>query len=175
MMDFRLAVRALVARPAFTLVAVLTLALGIGANALVFTVFHAVLLAPLPWRNPDAVVILNEQTPQFPSISVTRFNYDDWRARAQSFEAMAAVRSTNLTLTGAGDPERVPVKMIGAGMLPLLGVNLERGRGFTEADDRAGAEPVALVSAAFAARRFADGRVLGQTLQLDNQTYTIIG
>ena len=170
MQDFRLAFRALIARPAFTLVAALTLALGIGANALVFTVFHAVLLAPLPWRNPEAVVILNERTPQFPSLSVTRFNYDDWRARARSFADMSAMRATNLTLTGSGDPERVPVKMIGAGLLPLLGVAPDRGRGFADADDRAGAEPVALVSAAFAARRFADGRVLGQTLQLDNRT-----
>lgn len=175
MLDFRLAFRALVARPAFTIVAVLTLALGIGANALVFTVFHAVLLAPLPWKNPDAVVILNERTPQFPTASVTRFNYDDWRARAKSFTGMSAVRSTNLTLTGSGDPERVPVKMIGAGLLPLLGVSPDRGRGFAEADDKPGAEPVALVSAAFAARRFAEGRVLGQTLQLDNRPYTVIG
>jgi putative ABC transport system permease protein len=175
MQDLRLAFRTLIARPAFTIVAVLTLALGIGANALVFTVFHAVLLAPLPWRDPGAVVILNEQTPQFPSLSVTRFNYDDWRTRARSFADMSAMRATNLTLTGSGDPERVPVKMIGAGLLPLLGVAPDRGRGLSDADDRAGAEPVALVSAAFAARRFADGRVLGQTLQLDNRAYTIVG
>ena len=81
MQDLRLAFRTLFARPAFSAVAIITLALGIGANAAVFTVFHAVLLAPLPYANPSAVVILNEQTPQFPTLSVTRFNYEDWRAR----------------------------------------------------------------------------------------------
>src|SRR3954469_22386819 len=129
MHDLRLAFRTLIARPAFSTVAILTLALGIGANAAVFTVFHAVLLAPLPYKDPQAIVVLNEQTPQFPALSVTRFNYEDWRARAQSFSGMAAFRATNMTLTGSGDPERVPAKMISAGLLPLLGVSVEHGRG----------------------------------------------
>ena len=123
MQDLRLAFRTLFARPAFSAVAIITLALGIGANAAVFTVFHAVLLAPLPYADPSAVVILNEQTPQFPTLSVTRFNYEDWRARAKSFSGMAAFRATNMTLSGAGDPERVPAKMISANLLPLLGID----------------------------------------------------
>jgi putative ABC transport system permease protein len=88
---------------------------------------------------------------------------------------MAAFRATNMTLTGAGDPERVPVKMISATLLPLLGVPIERGRGFGGADDRPGAEGVALLSTAFAGRKFADGQAVGRTLQLDNRPYTVVG
>ena len=102
----------------FSAVAILTLALGIGANTAVFTVSNAVLLAPLPYDRPDDVVILNEQTPQFASLSVTRYNYHDWRTRAKSFSGMAAFRPTSMTVTGSGDPERVPAKMITATLLP---------------------------------------------------------
>src|SRR5829696_6449129 len=104
MHDVRLAVRNLIRRPAFSVIAILTLALGIGANAAVFSVSNAVLLAPLPYEQPDEVVILNEQTPQFPLASTTRFNYEDWRDRSKSFDAVAAFRPVNMTLTGgAGD------------------------------------------------------------------------
>ena len=175
MQDLRLAFRNLVRKPGFSVVAVLTLALGIGANAAVFTVSNAVLLAPLPYHRPGDVVILNERTPQFPSVSVTRFNYEDWRARAASFSSMAAFRSTSMTVTGTGDPERVPVKMITASLLPLLGVQVARGRGFTDADDRPGAEAVAILSAGFAARHFAGEEAVGQVLPLDNRPHTIVG
>src|SRR5688572_27180901 len=147
MHDLRLALRNLVRKPAFSVIAVVTLAVGIGANAAVFTVSNAVLLAPLPYERPDDVVVLHERTPQFPTVSVTRHNFDDWRTRAKSFSAMAAFRPTVVTLTGApghGDPERVPTKMITATLLPLLGVQVEHGRGFTAADDRPGAAGVAL-------------------------------
>ena len=130
MQDARLALRNLVRRPMFSAVAILTLALGIGANTAVFTVSNAVLLAPLPYDRPDDVVILNEQTPQFASLSVTRYNYHDWRTRAKSFFGMAAFRPTSMTVTGSGDPERVPAKMITATLLPLLGVTVERGRNY---------------------------------------------
>jgi putative ABC transport system permease protein len=178
MHDLRLAIRHLVRKPSFSIIAVLTLALGIGANAAVFTVTNAVLLSPLPYRDPGDIVILNERTPQFPSGSVTRYNFDDWRARAKSFTGMGAFHPANMTLTGlpsTPDPERVQVKMITASLLPVLGVSVDSGRGFGEADDRAGAEGVALVSAAFAARRFPDGSATGRVLQLDHQPYTIVG
>ncbi|MEO7275908.1 MAG: ABC transporter permease, partial [Vicinamibacterales bacterium] len=131
MHDLRLALRHLSRRPAFAVIAILTLALGIGANAAVFTVSSAILLSPLPYDRPDEVVMLTEQRPQFPSVSVTRDNYDDWRGRATSFVGMAAFRTTSMALTGAGDPEQVPVKMMTATMLPLLGMTAERGRNFT--------------------------------------------
>jgi putative ABC transport system permease protein len=141
----------------------------------VFTVSNAVLLAPLPYEDPHAIVVLNEKTPQFAAVSVTRFNYEDWLARAQSFSGMGAFRPTMMTLTGEGDPERVPIKMITASLLPTLGVGVADGRGFTGSDDRAGAEGVALVSAGFARRRFAGISPVGQALLLDNHPYTIVG
>jgi putative ABC transport system permease protein len=175
MQDLRLALRNLVRRPAFSIIALLTLALGIGANAAVFTVSHAILIAPLPYHDPSQIVILNEQTPQFPSVSVTRYNYDDWRTRATSFSAMGAFRPANMTVTGGEEPERVPVKMITASVLPLLGVKVAAGRGFVEADDKPGAAPVALASAVFAERHFAGQDAVGQAVVLDNQARTIVG
>jgi putative ABC transport system permease protein len=175
MLDVRLAFRNLLARPGFSIVALLTLALGIGANTAVFTVVDAVLLSPLPYERPDRIVILNETSPQLPLVSVTRYNYDDWRGRAQSFEAMGAFRPTSMTITGAGDPERVPAKMISANLLPLLGVRIEDGRGLSGSDDQAGAEGVAIVGAALAARKFGSESPLGKSLLLDNRAYTIVG
>jgi putative ABC transport system permease protein len=175
MQDFRLAIRNLLRRPAFSGIAVLTLALGIGANAAVFTVSNAVLLAPLPYQDPEEIVILNEQTPQFPLVSVTRFNYEDWRARAESFAAMSAFRPTNMTLAGDGDPERLPVKMITASLLPMLGVSPRSGRAFTAAEDRAGAAGAAILSASFAQRRFSGRDPLGLTLHLDGRPHTVVG
>lgn len=175
MQDLRLAVRNLIRRPAFTAIVIVTLALGIGANAAVFTVSHAVLLAPLPYDRPHEIVILNEQTPQFPSVSVTRYNYDDWRTRASSFSAMGAYRPASMTITGIGDPERVPVKMITASLLPLLGVRPERGRSFLDAEDEPGAADVAIISAGFADRRFGGEDPVGRLLQLDNELHTIVG
>jgi putative ABC transport system permease protein len=175
MQDLRFAFRHLRQRPGFTVVAVLTLALGIGANAAVFSVSSAVLLAPLPYDRPDDVVVLNEQLPQFASISVTRYNYEDWRQRAESFAGMAAFRPTSMTVTGTGDPERVPLKMVTATLLPLLGVAIERGRGFSAADDRPGAENVAILGAGFAQRRLGGQDPLGRTMLLDNRPFTVIG
>jgi putative ABC transport system permease protein len=175
MHDLRLAVRNLWRRPAFSAIAIVTLALGLGANAAVFTVSNAILLSPLPYTRPDDVVILNEQTPQFPTASVTIYNYEDWRDRAKSFSGMAAFRPTNMTVLGVGDPERVPAKMITASLLPLLGVAIERGRNFGAADDRPGAEGVVILNDGFAQRRFAGQEPLGQILQLDNRPFTVVG
>jgi putative ABC transport system permease protein len=174
-MDLRLAFRNLWRRPAFSAIAIVTLALGIGANAAVFTVSNAILLSPLPYTRPDDVVILTEQAPQFPSVSVTIYNYEDWQERAKSFAAMAAFRPTNMTVLGVGDPERVAAKMITATLLPLLGVSIDNGRNFAAADDRAGAEGAVILSDAFAQRRFAGQNPVGQVLQLDNRPFTVVG
>jgi putative ABC transport system permease protein len=175
MHDLRLALRNLFRRPGFSVIAILTLALGIGANAAVFTVSNAVLLAPLPYVQPDDVVILTERTPQFPSLSVTRYNYDDWRSRAKSFDGMAAFRPTSMTLSGGPDPERLPTKMITATLLPLLGVGLQHGRNFLEAEDRAGAEGVVILSAGLAQRMFAGDESIGKVVSLDHRPYTVVG
>jgi putative ABC transport system permease protein len=175
MQDIRLALRNLRMRPAFSAVVILTLTLGIGANTAVFTVMNAVVLAPLPYANPGDVVVLNEQTPEIPLLSATRQNYEAWRDRAQSFSAMGAVRATNMTLTGGVEPERVPIKMMSASVLPLLGVSITNGRGFTQADDRPGAQGVAVLAAGFATRRFAGTQPLGRSIELDNHSYTVVG
>ncbi len=128
MQDIRTALRGLMARPGFTAVAILTLALGIGANTAVYTVVHGVLLAPLPYEKPARVVVLNEISPQFPNpISVSWQNYVDWRDRSSTFAQVGAFRSLQMTLTGLGDAERVPARMITASMLPLLSVELPLG------------------------------------------------
>jgi putative ABC transport system permease protein len=175
MSDIRLGLRNLIRRPSFSIIAIATLALGIGANTAVFTVSNAVLLAPLPYSNPDEIVLLNEQTPDFPSASVTRFNFEDWRARSKSFSSMAAMQHINVTLTGAGEPERLPVKRITATLLPMLGVSLEHGRNFTPGEDTPGAEGVAILSAGYAARKFPQENAVGRVVQLNQQPYTVVG
>ena len=175
MRDIRLALRNLIRRPGFSIIAVVTLALGIGANTAVFTVSNAVLLAPLPYTNPHEIVLLAERTPEFPNVSVTRFNLQDWHARAKSFSAMAAIQHVNMTVTGAGEPERLPVKRITATLLPMLGVSLERGRNFSEWEDKPGAEGVVMLGAAYAARRFPGQDPVGQVVQLDHEPYTVVG
>jgi putative ABC transport system permease protein len=158
-------------------VAVLTLALGIGANTAVYTVVHGVLLAPLPYADAEEVVVLNEVTPQFPApISVSWQNYVDWRDRSASFEAMAATRPLQMTLTGAGDPERVPARMVTSTLLPILGVELPIGRTFAPSDDQPGAPGVVVLSHGLWVRRFSSATdVLGRSILLDRQPYTIIG
>jgi putative ABC transport system permease protein len=177
MNDIRIAVRSLRARPGFTIAAVLTLAIGTGATTAVFTVIRAVLLAPLPYADAHEVMVLNEVTPSFPNpISVSWQNYLDWRDRNQFFEATAAFRTTQMTMTGVGEAERLVVRQVTHTLLPMLGVSLPLGRGLSEADDAAGAEGVAILSHALWSGRFgARPNVLGETINLDNAPHTIVG
>src|SRR5581483_3805980 len=131
MHDIRYAWRLLAARPAFASVAILTLALGIGANTAIFTVVNAVLLRPLPFRDPNRLVLLVERTTQFPTVTTSWQNYQDWRDDSRSFEAVAAARTLTMTLSGVANPERVPAKMVTASLLPALGIAPQAGRTFT--------------------------------------------
>jgi len=176
MRDLRYAIRTLVARPGFSAVAILTLALGIGANSAIFTVVNAVLLRPLPFRDPERLTLLIERSGQFPTLNTSWQNYVDWRDQSRSFEAVAAVRGLTMTLTGSVDPERVPVKMITATLLPTFGVSPALGRTFTRDDDRSGAPGVALLSDALWRRRFGgDAGAIGRAVMLDGNSYTIVG
>jgi putative ABC transport system permease protein len=200
MNDIRIALRALAGQRAFTVAAILTLAIGIGANTAVFTVVQAVLLAPLPYTDADEIVVLNEIAPSFPNpISVSYQNYVDWRERNRSFETVAAFRTTQMTLTAAGsaagvgggpaagpgaratgfgaaEAERLTARQITATLVPMLGVPLPLGRGFSEADDRPGAPGVAILSHGLWSRRFgARSDVIGQAVQLDQRPYSVIG
>ena len=176
MRDLRYAIRVLLARPGFSAVAILTLALGIGANTAIFTVVNAVLLRPLPFRDPHQLVLLIERTARFPTTTTSWQNYVDWRDQSRSFEAVAAVRSLTMTLTGQGEPDRLAAKMVTATLLPVLGVSPSIGRVFTADEDRAGAAGVVLVSDALWQSRFgARTDVIGRAMTLDNQPYTIVG
>jgi putative ABC transport system permease protein len=170
------ALRSLFKQPVVAAVAILTLGLGIGGNAAVFSVVNAVLLRPLPFERPDAVVALTERAAKFPSLSASWQNYADWRDQNAVFTALAAYRSLNVTVTGTDQPERLPAKMLTAAALPMLGVQPTLGRRFSADDDRAGAAPVAMISEGLWARRFSrDRAVLGRTLTVDNVPRTVIG
>src|ERR1700722_4862784 len=134
--DLRYAARMMGKNPGFTLIAVITLALGIGANTAIFSVVNAVLLRPLQFRDPSRLVIVAEKSP-YPLISTSYENWQDWRAQSHSFESVEAVRFATIALTGAGDPERLNVHMATYGLFPLLGVNAVAGRTFTADEDRA--------------------------------------
>src|ERR1700691_3038667 len=129
--DLRYGVRTLCKNPGFTAIAILTMALGIGANTAIFSVVNGVLLRPLPFRHPSRLVLIAEKSP-FPVISTSRENYLDWRDQSHSFEAMEATRSGSITLTGAGAPERVNVRMAAAALFPMLGVTAQMGRNFSQ-------------------------------------------
>jgi len=173
--DLRFGARMLRKSPGFTIVAVLTLALGIGANTAIFSVVNGVLLRPLPFRDPSRLVLIAEKS-SFPIISTSYENYLDWRDQSHSFEAMEATRGGSITLTGAGEPERVNVRMATAGLFSMLGINAQIGRTFLSEEDRAGGTPVALLSYGLWQRRFGGSAdIIGKTVNLDLQPYTVVG
>ena len=174
-LDLRYALRLLAKSPAFTLIAILTLALGIGANTAIFTVVNAVLLRPLPYKDPSRLVLVVEKS-KYPTITVSYENYLDWRDESHSFESMEAIYGQNLTLTSKGEPQRLVARFITAGFLPTLGVSTRIGRNFTSEEDRAGGTPVAILSYGLWQRSFGGANdVLGQTVNLDAQPHTVIG
>ena len=154
---------------------ILTLALAIGANTAIFSVVDAVLLRPLPFPRPDRLVLLTERSPQFPILSVTYPNYVDWKHLSHSFEAVGAVQNANLTLTGAGDANRVAAQRVSANLFDMLGIRAIAGRTFRPEEDKAGGAPVAVVSYGLWKRQFGGGNLLGQSITLDNQPYTVVG
>jgi putative ABC transport system permease protein len=174
--NFRFALRRLRKNPGFTVVAVLTLALGIGANSAMFSIVNAVLLRPLPYRDPQRLMLLAERWPQFPRLSLSYLNYKDWRDQSHSFEAIGAVRNNVMTMTGGTEAERLPTQNVTANLFDLLGIKPELGRTFSDAEDKPGAPPVAVISHSLWERRFSSSpSVLSQTITLDNQNYSIIG
>ena len=141
--DIRYALRQLRKSPAFTTVTVLTLALGIGANTAIFSVVNGVLLNPLPFQDASRIVSMFEATPNFFKGSISYLNFLDWQRDNRSFEAMAAYRSTDGSITGVGQPENVRAQRVSANFFPILGVNPILGRNFTSEEDRRGASPTA--------------------------------
>jgi predicted permease len=174
--DLRYGVRVLLKAPGFTTVAVLTLALGIGANSAMFTIVNAVLLRSLPFPEPERLMRIYSSTPQFPRMSSSYPNFLDWTAQAQSFEGLSATRYDDLNLTGQGRPERVRVAFVSEPFFRLLGVTPVLGRTFTAAEDRRQAAPVVVLGTSYWEERFGrDPRVLGRSLLMNGLAYTVIG
>jgi putative ABC transport system permease protein len=173
--DLRYAFRLLAKSPGFTAIAVLTLALGIGANTAIFTVVNAVLLRPLGFRDPTRLVLVAEKS-SYATISTSYQNYVDWRDQSHSFESLEATRGTTITLTGAGEPERLNARMATSPLFSLLGVNAVLGRTFIAQEDRAGGAPVVVLSYGLWQRRFGGSReILGKSITLDSQPYSVVG
>lgn len=174
--DIRFGLRRFKNDPAFMAVTVITLALGIGATSAIFSIVNGVLLRPLPYPHSDRVVLLMEQTKTIPRFTVSYLNFVDWRAQAQSFEAVAAVRNTVVTLSGVAEPERLPAQMATANLFSTLGINVAQGRTFTPQEDSAAGTGVVLISHGLWQRRFGGAsNAIGQSLTLDDKPYTIIG
>lgn len=176
--DIRYGIRGLWKRPAFTAVAVITLALGIGANAAIFSVVNAVLLKPLRFKDPEKLVIVWEEASfaGFPQNTPAPANYADWKAQAQSFEGMAATASLSFNITGDGDPERVEARGVTADFFPLLGIPPSIGRSFSPEEDTPGTNKVAVLSYPLWQSRYGgDQAILNSPIQLNGEKYTVIG
>ncbi len=164
--DLQYGVRMLRRNPGFTFVAVLTLALGIGANTAIFSVVNAVLLRSLPYRDPDRLVM----------VSFAERHFLEWRDQAKAFEQIAAYQIHTADLTGSGEPERLFAGYVSADLFATLGIAPALGRAFTPAEDTVCGAPVVILSDGLWRRRFGgDPQVVGQALTLGGQSRTVVG
>ncbi len=178
--DIRYGFRSLIMTPAFTAVAVIVLVLGIGANTAIFTVVNSVLLRPLPYPESDQLVMLWETNPRFQigvdTLPVTHGNFMDWREQNNVFEYVSALGVGRWNLTDAGEPERISGASVSANFFRLMGTEPELGRSFRDDEERPGAGKVIVISRSLWKRRFAGQTdVIGKTMTLDAESYTIIG
>src|SRR6266571_5124742 len=174
--DVRYGLRVLAKNPGFSAIAILTLALGIGANTALFSVVNGVLLNPLPFPNPDQLVAVYAKSPNFQESSIAYPNFLDWQKDNHSFASLCAFRSDDFNMSGAGEPQRVHIHMISAEFLTALGMQPLLGRTFRAEEDKAGAGPVAILSDGLWNRKFGSAQdVLGENITLNGKAYTIIG
>jgi putative ABC transport system permease protein len=178
--DMRYALRTLARNPGFAAVAVLTLALGIGANTAIFSVFNAVLLHPLPYAEPGKLVAIEEVVPKFsrfgPSLPVTAWHFREWRKQSRAFEQFALVGDIGYTLTGGGDPLRLAGGRVSASLFPMLGIQARLGRTFREDEDQPGRDQVVVLSDSLWTRRFhRDPAIVGSRISLNGQPFEVIG
>jgi putative ABC transport system permease protein len=176
--DFRYAARTLAQNRGFTAMAVLTLALGIGANSAIFSVVNGVLLKPFSYSEPERLVVAWERSLNqgLPRMVVSPPNFADWRAQNQVFQDMAAYRPQDFNLTGSGEPDRVRGLCVSATMFSMLGVRPVLGRDFQPDEDKLGTPTAVIISDGFWQRRFgADPNAIGQGLKLGSESATIIG
>ena len=174
--DLRFGVRMLLKNLGFTAVVVLTLALGIGANAALFSVVNGVLLNPLPFPQPEQLVTLHQSKPNFETGAMPYPNFRDLRRENRTFSAMAISRPTGFSLTGAGEAERVNAQFVTADFFTVLGVKPQLGRNFAPGEDERGAAPIVIIGADLWQRKFGSAPdMLGKSLALDDRSYTIVG
>ncbi len=176
--DLRYAFRSLRKAPGFAIVAILTLALGVGANTAIFSLVNAVLLRPLPYRQPDRLVLVWESAPFFGvrDSPVAPANYGDWKTRARSFEEMGAIEERAYRLLGEGAPEVIDGALATAGVFRALRAQPLLGRTFRDDEDRPGAPKVAVISESCWRNRFGGERsVIGKSVRLGEEKHTIVG
>jgi predicted permease len=174
--DARYGVRALLKAPGFTLVAVLTLALGIGANTAIFSVVSGVVLRPLDYLEPERLMWFWDKQPDLDQAPLSAPDYLDFQAQNKSFENIAGVRPLNFNLTGQGDPERVRGVVVTANFFEMLHVTPALGRAFRPEEGLAGAPRVAVISHGFWQQRFGgDANIVGRSITLNEEPVTIIG
>jgi predicted permease len=174
--DVKFGVRVLLRSPGFTLVAILTLALGIGANSALFSLVNGVLLEPLRFPHADRLVALYQHKPEFQYASISYPNFQDWQRDNQSFQSVAGFRPDDFSLTGLGDPQRINGMMVSANFFPTLGVNPLIGHDFDPQQDVLGGKPEVMISAGMWSEKFgAAPDVIGKTMALNGTPYTIVG
>ncbi|HEY2121272.1 MAG TPA: ABC transporter permease [Candidatus Acidoferrum sp.] len=174
--DLRFALRMLRKNPGFSAIAILTLALGIGANTALFSIVNGVLLNPLPYPQPDRLVAIYGHTQEFKTSSISYPNFLDWQRDNNSFTALAAFRGEDFNLTGMGDAERLTGNMVSATFFSILGVKPSVGRTFTESEDQVGGAPVALISEGLWKRKFSGSPdVVTKSITLNGTLYSIVG
>jgi putative ABC transport system permease protein len=174
--DIRYAFRQLLKSPGFAAVAILTLALGIGANTAIFSVTNAVLLRALPYPDPDRIVSINKLEKQFGIGGLTAGAFLDFREQSTAFQNLAAYSEDEFTLTGGGDAERVVCAQVSSALFPLLGVQPSLGRTFSPEEEQVGRDQVVVVSESFWQRRTGrDPSFVGKTITLSDKVYTVIG
>jgi putative ABC transport system permease protein len=177
MTDLRIALRMLRKNPSYALVAVLTLAIAIGATTAIFSVLNAVVLRPLPYRDSDRLVLIRDSSPpRLPEFSVSPGRFLEWQKRARSFETMAAIQNDTANLTGVGEPVRMRGAKVSATAFPMLGIGPIVGRTFTADEDHPGADGEVILSEGTWRARFAgDRNIVGQTIRLDDKPMAVIG
>ena len=174
--DIRFSIRMLLKNPGFAAIAILTLALGIGANTALFSVVNGVLLNPLEYPHSEQLVTVYGKTPGFARAPISYLNFLDWQRATRTFSSMALYRNEPYNLTGTGEAELVGGSMISADFFPTLGVTPVLGRNFRADDDRAGAAPVVMLGGGLWKRKFGSSPdVIGKSIVLNGASYTIVG
>src|ERR1043165_5199439 len=174
--DIKYGVRMLVKNPGVTIIVIVALALGIGANTAIFSVVNAVLIRPLPYQESERLVFLNEKSPVLDEMSISYPNFLDWRTQNQTFEKMGVYNRASYNLTGTGEAERIVPGQVSADLFSVLRVNPAFGRVFTNDEDKPGGTPVVVLSYPLWQRRFGgQTSILNQNITLNSKSYTVIG